>query len=191
MMLSEIMSTDVVTLTPEMSLRDAVGILIAEEITGAPVVANGRVVGVLSITDILELEGSTPGVPTERPEQAEWGEVDIEPGGWEAGNEPLASFFTDLWADAGAGLVERFDEVEHAEWDILDEQTVEEAMTHALLSLPPDADVHEAARKMLDAGIHRILVTEGSELVGIATTIDIVRAVAERRLVPAEIGESG
>jgi len=50
------MSRKVVTVSPEASLRELAGILDAEEISGVPVVAGTRVVGVVSATDLLRFE---------------------------------------------------------------------------------------------------------------------------------------
>jgi CBS domain-containing protein len=57
------MTREVVTLDPEMSLRDALDILTARRISGAPVVEADKVVGVLSAMDIIEFLATTPGVP--------------------------------------------------------------------------------------------------------------------------------
>jgi predicted transcriptional regulator len=152
----DLMSRDVVTVSPDLSLRDTVGLLDDRHITGAPVVSNGQVVGVISVSDLMSFEAATPGIPRDRPRQ------------W--------------WQDAGADLVERFQEVSSPEWDVLVEHTVSEAMNRSVCSIGPDADAAEAAAYMLRAGVHRLLVTDESELVGIITTTDIVRAVAEQRL---------
>src|SRR6266542_2620270 len=67
----DIMSTEVLVLSPDLTLRDAIELLAARHITGAPVVAGDRVIGVISANDVLAFEAATPGVPTERPEQPE------------------------------------------------------------------------------------------------------------------------
>ena len=52
----------------------------------------------------------------------------------------------------------------------------------AVLTLPPTADVATAARCMRDAEVHRLLIVEAGTLVGIVTTTDVARAVAEGRV---------
>jgi len=53
------MSTGLITLSPELSLKEAATTLRENKVTGAPVVENGRLVGVLSRTDLLyKLAGS-------------------------------------------------------------------------------------------------------------------------------------
>jgi CBS domain-containing protein len=49
-------------------------------------------------------------------------------------------------------------------------------------TVPANLEVSAAAAHMLAAGVQRALVIEGEEFVGILTTTDILRAVAERRL---------
>jgi CBS domain-containing protein len=58
MRVAELMTTDVVTVTPETPLRDAAAVLAERKISGLPVVdAEGRVVGVLSEADIVAKAG--------------------------------------------------------------------------------------------------------------------------------------
>ncbi len=176
----DLMSSEVVTVSPELTLRDAVTLLADSHISGAPVVAGHRVLGVVSASDVLAFEAVTPGVPTERPEQAEW---ELErPTEWEEGMEAPAAFFTDMWVDAGADVSERIQDLGAAEWDVLGEHTVSEAMTSSVCAVKPEAEVANVARYMLRRKIHRVLVMEGEKLLGILTTTDIVRAVAERGL---------
>jgi len=54
MKVKDIMTSDVVTIGPEASLKEVAGILAARKISGLPVVGeNGEVVGIVSETDIL------------------------------------------------------------------------------------------------------------------------------------------
>ena len=66
--LRDIMTTDVLTVSPELTIRDAMALLSTRHVSGAPVVASGKVVGVLSGTDLLEFAAALPGVPSQRPE---------------------------------------------------------------------------------------------------------------------------
>ncbi len=66
--------------------------------------------------------------------------------------------------------------------DLLDQYTVADVMTRKVLSRSSGTTLKQAARYMLDAGIHRVLVIDDGELQGIVTTTDIVRAVADGKL---------
>lgn len=179
--LHDIMTRDLVTLSPEHSLRDAMAILTTHHISGAPVIANQTVVGVVSLTDLAELVCATPGVPTERPELAEWGEFD-EPIEVPDGEDPPSVFFQRLWDDAGAEVVERMEENRGPEWDALQEHTVGEAMSRNVRALPPGASVESAAAFMRENSIHRVLVMEDGKLLGVVSTRDVSDAVADHRL---------
>jgi CBS domain-containing protein len=64
----------------------------------------------------------------------------------------------------------------------LEDVTVDEVMTRKVQSLPPDCSVDEAAAVMGAKQIHRVLVMEGNLLLGIVTTSDVAKAVAEHRI---------
>lgn len=179
---SEIMTREVMTLDPRASLRESVEAFRAEDVSGAPVTTNGEVVGVVSVTDILEFQATHPGVPVSHSEENETEPLE-PPQPWEGGEEePPSTYFVDYWSDVGAELTARFDETEGPEWDILENHVVSEVMTRIVVSVPPHASVREAARRMLDAEVQRLLVIEDGHLHGILTATDVVRAVAEDRV---------
>jgi CBS domain-containing protein len=179
----DLMTRDVATIAPESSLREAIELLSARHVTGAPVTVGERLVGVLSASDVLAFEASTPGVPTERPAL----ELEEEqPTEWVEGEEAPGTFFSDQWSDVGAEVLERFAEAKGPEWDYLSEHIVSEAMTPTVCSIAPFVDVYTAAENMTRAGVHRLIVMEEGRLVGILSSLDIVRAVGQRRLVAAE-----
>ncbi len=139
--LRDIMSRDLVSFTPETGLVDAIEVLSERHISGAPVLRGGRVVGVLSATDILEFVAGNPTA------LADFGSADDEAG-------PLSG------------------------------RTVAEAMSGGpACTLPPTATVQAAADLMRTAGIHRVFVVEHDRLVGVVSSLDVTRALAERRVV--------
>src|SRR6266568_827248 len=131
--------------------------LASSHISGAPVVSSGKVVGVVSLTDLAEFAASDNGVPTECPELAEWGDWG-EARDLPEGEESSGVYFAQLWDDAGADVVERMGESGGPEWNSLQESTVGEAMTRDVLALSPRAPVDYAANFMRTAGVHRVLV---------------------------------
>jgi CBS domain-containing protein len=61
MKVRDVMSRDVITVTPAMTLKEAAGLLVQHRISGVPVVdEDGDVVGVLSEADVLVKEGGGP-----------------------------------------------------------------------------------------------------------------------------------
>lgn len=183
--LREIMTTDMLTVGPETSVLDAMDLLGRRHVSGAPVVSGGKLVGVVTATDLMAFASSLSGVPTERETHDDWdvwGEESVEDE-VEAEAEPASAFFSELWDDAGAETGERMSSLAGPEWNALAEHDVSEVMTRTpLVTLSPDADVEAAADLMRRDGIHRVLVTERDTLVGIVSALDIAKAAADRRL---------
>ena len=180
----DIMTKDVITIAPDLTIRDAMSLLSTRHISGAPVVAGGDIVGVITSTDLMGFAAELPGAPAELQDQVEFGEFaerdDDMP---ERELEPAGTFFTDLWDDAGADAAVRFAGVTGPEWNVLDAHTVEEAMTRSpIFRLPGDTTLPAAAEFMRAHGVHRILVTDAEGLVGIVTATDLSNAVADHKL---------
>ncbi|UCC82553.1 MAG: CBS domain-containing protein [Gemmatimonadota bacterium] len=167
--LKDLMNSDVVSVSPDLTLRELLEVFTELEVSGAPVVTGGQVVGVISMTDVFDL-------------QEENGELMLRPGF----DEPEAS------GRKRSGSQDSWDPSEEAlDWaraarsrdlDLLDQYTVADVMTREVLSRPSNTPVKKAAHHMLGLGISRILVIDKGELQGIVTTTDIVRAVAEGKL---------
>ncbi len=176
----DIMTPHVVTLAADATLRDAIDTLVTCRIGGAPVLEHGKVVGVLSAPDVLEFESVNP-IDDVRDEGGD--DSSFTPASeWDEGDEAPSAFFTDLWTDDGSLVSERFQSTRSPELDFLADHTVGDAMTRSVCTVPSALEVSLAAQRMLAAGVQRALVTSQGKLVGILTTTDILRAVAERRL---------
>jgi CBS domain-containing protein len=182
--LRDIWTTDVVTVTPETTIREAMELLSKCHVSGAPVVSGTDLVGVVSATDLMSFAAALSGVPTERSTHDEWidGELSVGEREVEEESESAGAFFSDLWDDAGADVTDRIATISSPEWNVLEEHDVSEVMTRApLKTLPPGASVEAAADLMRRDGIHRVLVTEGDKLLGIVSALDIAKAAAEHR----------
>lgn len=138
--LRDIMTRDLVTAEPDMTLRDAMTMLAENHISGAPVTHGGKVVGIFSASDLL------PYVAEMEMEQAEISFRDHR--------------------------------------TLLETASVADVMIRDVKSLPPSCTVRTAAMYMVGANIHRVLVMEGGQLLGMVTTTDIATAVAEHGLCP-------
>jgi len=174
---ADFMTKEVVSVSAQFTLRETLELLADLHISGAPVISGAHLVGVITTTDLLAFQAGTPAIPTGQPEQAEDSEGNAAEE-LEEGTEAPAHFFTEMWADTAAELEERFAESRGPEWDLLAEHTVAEAMSRRLLTVSPETSLREAAAYILRAKVHRLLVLDKDELVGILTTTDIVRAVA-------------
>ena len=176
----EIMTTSVVTFDPETTIRDAMERLSTNHFSGAPVLSGDRVVGLISMSDILSFIVSAP-----EPEAAD--DVETVSDAWE---EPvpddddvddvqssLSNEMLDEWVQNSDGLI---DDTRPNDKSLLDQHTVEEAMTREVLSVEPSVSVKKAANLMREHGIHRLLVMHGRKLEGIVSALDIARAVSQR-----------
>jgi len=180
--LRDIMTRDVLTVSPETSVRDALALFTTKHISGAPVMANGSLVGVVSLTDLAELVASAPAIPREREDPLE----DIDDSvGLDVLPDPdpmPAAYFADMWEDAGADVTERIADSDGPEWDALAAHTVSEAMNRQVYALASDTPVDRCADFMRQKGIHRVLVKDRDALVGLVSTMDITVAVADQKL---------
>lgn len=119
----EIITESVFTVHRDKLVCEVEGIFVTHEISGAPLVdSNGRMVGIISKSDIIRFD-FTGGDP----------------------NEARA-------------------------WEIASPRVI---------TIDASASVTEAARKMLAEHIHRLVVTDGEEIVGVVTALDFVKLVVE------------
>lgn len=175
------MTRDVLTVTPETTLREAAELFVSRHVSGAPVLDGQRVVGVVSATDVLEFVASNPPVPRQKADRGEVGEWAELPGS-EPSDAAPGAYFADMWEDAEAETTQRFADSDGPEWDVFAEHTVQEVMTRAVCALPSTQSITAAAEYMKTAGVHRLLVIDEGKLVGIITSTDIARAVADHHL---------
>jgi CBS domain-containing protein len=136
MRVADVMQTNLLTVRGTDTVGSAIAILAEGHVSGVPVVDDhGRLVGVLSSSDILD-------VLAER-------------------NEP------------------------EAREAVFDETLVQEVMTPRPQTITPDAEVKDAAQRLLYLEIHRLFVEQEGRLVGVVSTTDLVRALAGSRGVGA------
>jgi predicted transcriptional regulator len=147
----DLMNPDIMTVADDMTTDELARYLIEREISGAPVVdSQGHLIGVVSMTDI--------------------GRNMVEPSDVESSRS--SGFYRDLAADVMDDIGERYVEERAV--------TVRDVMTPVIHQVPVTASVAEAARIMVDQHIHRLVVTQGKEPVGIITSMDVLKMVAEQ-----------
>jgi predicted transcriptional regulator len=66
--------------------------------------------------------------------------------------------------------------------DAWEDQMVEDIMTRPALTIPGDADIREAAQRMLYAEVHRLFIEKNGVLAGVISQTDIVRALATHQV---------
>jgi predicted transcriptional regulator len=155
----DVMNPDIMTVSDEMTTDELARYLIEREISGAPVVdSQGHLIGVVSMTDI--------GRSMAEPSDVEISRTDVE-------ISRSSGFYRDIAADF---MLEDPGQ-RHVEERVV---TVRDVMTPVIHQVPITASVAEAARIMVDQHIHRLVVTQGKEPVGIITSMDVLKIVAEQ-----------
>ncbi len=146
----DIMNTDVLSVRDDMTVQELAGFLTEREILGAPVVdSEGEVVGVVSCTDIAQSTSTGANILLER----------STPGFYEHG-----------WEDKLGP-----DELERLHLEENESLPVKEIMTPTIYTVPEDTPISDIAKAMVAGRIHRLLVTRGTRLVGIITTLDMLK----------------
>ncbi len=54
-------------------------------------------------------------------------------------------------------------------------ETVDQIMTTEVVTAPPSSEIKEIVRMMLEKKIHRVVITEDNSVVGIVTSMDLLR----------------
>lgn len=147
----EIMTAPVVTLQEDMTLHDATVAMARKKVSGAPVLdAKGRLVGVLSEADILELAVEKVGTDLECPSLS-------------------------LAALPYERIVR--DEAVCRKYRQVGEAKVEKAMNDEIVTVSADDPVEKALETMIRFGVNRLPVVENEKLVGIVTRQDLLWSV--------------
>lgn len=159
MRVADIMSTSVYAVDPDMLLSDLEWELSRRRISGAPVVEDGKLVGMISRADIVRRIGFS---------------------------HAMSEMALDYYRQLESTL-----EGPPQDYERLTDQTlgsqlrtlhVRDAMTTNPLTIGPEESPVVAARLMLDRGVHRIVVVVGAHAVGLVSSLDLVRLVAQHRL---------
>ncbi|HVT26481.1 MAG TPA: CBS domain-containing protein [Lacipirellulaceae bacterium] len=151
---ADYMQRDVVTVSPDDTLKDALTLMTENHITGLPVMdSSSRCVGLITSNDILNYEQDQAFEPEER-DVAEM--FDPESQQWES--VPYSAF----------------------RLEGLDEVAVSDVMARDLVWVHRTTPLKDVARRLIDERVHRVLVIdEDRRLYGILSAFDFVRVVAE------------
>jgi CBS domain-containing protein len=175
------MTRSLTTFSPETPIREAIEVLCTEHLSGAPVVSGARVVGVVSMTDLLSFIVTTRDRDRDRNENetfsSDWEDRAEEPEDENIQELAGGDEILDEWAEDTDALL---DKTEPDLGGLLDQHVVEEVMTTEVVSLPSTARVSAAASLMEKRDIHRVLVIDGGRLEGIVSSLDIARDFTRR-----------
>ena len=154
---SEYMRTDLVSLPADMPISEAVQVLLNHQISGAPVVNDDEaVVGVLSVTDVARHAT----LPEHRSPQEQPHDYFLHHPEQAVASEELLGFRME---------------------DLSGSVTVEEIMSPVIFDANPETPVSDVAHMMIDGHIHRVLVTENDRVVGLVSSLDLLRIIAQEK----------
>lgn len=154
----DIMQTHVKTASSEMSVMDLDRLFAEQGISGAPVVDQGRLVGIVSRSDIVR-------------------QLDVE----QSLGEIATNYYRDMYG-IGASAQQEADEIGASMGERVQNLRVRDVMVRELITVGADADLQELATRMVERHVHRVLVTDDERLLGIVTTLELARLVMEGRL---------
>lgn len=150
----DIMNTDVLSVGIDWSIDQLTDFLVENSISGAPVTSeDGNLLGVVSMTDIMENK-SMPGTYRDSTDTPEYY---IHASEKKYSHTELESYQVDT-----ESLV-----------------TVRDIMTTGTFSVNEYEKIQNVADAMLRGRIHRVFVTRDKTLVGIITTMDMLRAIKD------------
>jgi CBS domain-containing protein len=149
-----IMSKALVVTRPEQSLAELELLLIEHRISGAPVVEKGRLVGVISRGDIPRVDVLTDSLDRMVEEELQ---MDSPVDGFEHPQQAAYHQFRDRVTNL----------------------TVRDAMSDQVVTCQAHTPAGEVAAEMVRHHIHRVIVVDGDRPIGVVSSLDIVKLIAE------------
>ncbi len=148
----DLMTEKVVCVHPETPIHTLIKILVKNRINGAPVVdKEGKLVGVVSKTDVVEYDEKTSK---------------------KRGDISKKSFYH----DTNGKLKKAFDKILKAK--TFGKSVVKDIMTSHVITAQATDTIDRLAKIMYDKKIHRIIIQDKEQVVGVVSTLDILNAVS-------------
>jgi len=153
MTVADVMRREVLAANADWSLETLADFLVDNSISGAPVTtSDDDLVGVVSLTDIVR--------------QGQVHENSTSSGAHDV-------YLYELESRIGREELRVF----HTQEDT--PMRVRDIMTPMIFSVTEDTRLQEVADTMLKGGIHRVFITDGTRLTGIATTLDLMQVLRD------------
>ncbi|MBW2444525.1 MAG: CBS domain-containing protein [Deltaproteobacteria bacterium] len=150
------MHRDVRTVREDLPLAELDHRFLADRVTGFPVVAqDGALIGLVSRSDVIR-------------------QLSVE----HTWAETLSDYYTD-WSGFDS-TVPSLTEIGERTGRRLEERTVADVMAREPITIDPDDALSKAAGILVEKRFHRLPVIEKGRIVGILSSLDIARHVAER-----------
>lgn len=154
----ELMDVKVDTVPPDMPLAELDQHFVEKQVSGFPVVEEGRLVGVVSRSDVVR-------------------QLALE--------RQLAERTSDFYWDHSGFHEERIESINEVAARVgqqIENLRVRDMMSNHVVVVSPDDSVEIAAQKFLQRRVHRAPVVDAGRLVGLITTLHFVSLFAEHRV---------
>lgn len=149
---NDLMTEKVVCVHPETAIQDLIKILMKNHINGVPVVdKKGKLIGVVSKTDIVEYDR------TARKKR---------------GGGAKKSFYK----DTNGKLKKEVDKL--LKTKDFGKAFVKDIMTPHVITAQANDTIDRLAKIMYDKKIHRVIIQDKEQVIGVVSTLDILRAVS-------------
>jgi len=152
----DIMQKEIHTVTSGMSASDLERAFLERRVSGFPVVDSGRLVGLVTRSDIVRT------LNVEHVYEEQLSDYYGELGGVSYADSERSS------AEMGARVGARLESLK-----------VADLMVRAVVTASPDHSLQEVAALLVEHGVHRLPVVQNGALVGIVTSLDLVRCIAD------------
>ncbi len=150
----DIMNPSVISVEEDLSVHELANFFTEKMISGAPVVnKDGKLVGVVSLSDIVRNDERRMAIVNDKQES------DYYLSGWE---DNLNS-----------------DEIQELHLEEDDSLTVRNIMTPLIFKVKETEPISAMSDIMIGGRIHRLLVTRDEKVVGIITTLDMLKAIRD------------
>ena len=153
MNVKDVMNSDVISCRPDDEISNAAQLLKEQNISGLPVVDEGKVVGIVTEADILKLL-----------EVPEHGGLWL-PSPFEVIEIPIRELIN--WEDTKHMLAD------------IGSKPIRDIMESEVYAISADSSIEDASSMMIKHKVNRLPVLDGETLVGIITRGDIIRGLAE------------
>jgi CBS domain-containing protein len=149
----QVMTRTLISAAPGQDLNEVEAMLIENRIGGVPVVDQGRLVGVLSRSDVARVRVLMRSLDGLVSDQLDWPEQ------------------ADGFVHAKRGEFSGFRQM-------IGNLKVADAMRDQLITCAPDTLVGDVAHMMVLQHVHRVIVVEDEKPLGIITSLDLVKLLA-------------